>query len=94
VEISEQTVLNVARLANLSLTSEELRLYQLHLGKIIGFIDQLQSVKLGESSSIEITDTPERSDTCKPSLSEAEVVQNAALSTGSSFTVPRIIESN
>lgn len=93
MEITEQTVMKVANLAQLSLSDDELVQYQKDLGKVIEFFDQLRSLDLPETRFSSHESGAEREDVVLPSLSEPEVLLNAPLSTGSSFTVPRIIES-
>ena len=94
--IGKETVLEVARLARLNLTDEELSLYGVQLGAILEYIDQLKGVDtektLPTSHPIEGLKNVFRKDTVKKSLSGKAALQNAPQKKENFFSVPKIIE--
>ena len=94
--IEQQVVEKVARLAQLKLSEEELKHYQIELGKIVDYVQQLE---LADDSSLaswredlDRPSTPERVDEAIRSEVIAEVLQGAPRVLGTAFQVPRIIE--
>ena len=92
--ISIQEVEHIARLARLELTEEEKKRFQVELGKIIEYFDQLKK--------LDTTDVPPmthavpienvlREDESKPCLSVEEVLKNAPEKKESYFQVPKVV---
>lgn len=85
----------VARLARISLLPEEERKIEAQLGQILGYVEKLQELDIGE---IEPTAhaTPllnvSRPDVIQPSLSIDEAMKNAPLKANGLFLVPKIVE--
>ncbi len=96
MDITKELVLKVANLANLRLADSEVDHYQKQLANILGYVDQLKSVKddLGKEWRADTLGpaTPEREDIVQPSLTPEEALAAAPQKIGSAFQVPRIIE--
>jgi aspartyl-tRNA(Asn)/glutamyl-tRNA(Gln) amidotransferase subunit C len=101
--VSDEQVLQVAALANLELTPEELPAMGRDLNAILGYIAQLNELDvkkvapMAQVSEI-VTDaaggeaeTPLREDTPVPCLERAPVMQAAPETDGAFFKVPQVI---
>jgi len=92
--ITEQDVLHVAKLARLSLSSEEVRLYQDQLGRILGLMAELGELDL---SSVEPTShvldlsNVLRPDSPKPFQGASGILENAPSRKGDYFKVPKVL---
>ena len=92
--IEKEQVLNIAKLANLKLTEEEVQNFTLQLGAIIGFIDQINSAPISDiepTCFIGPSHDPLRDDSHEPSLRREEVFFNAPNVKKGHFAVPRVI---
>jgi aspartyl-tRNA(Asn)/glutamyl-tRNA(Gln) amidotransferase subunit C len=92
--ISIAEVEHIAKLARLELTEEEKRRFQVELGKIIEYFDQLK--KLDTSNVPPMTHAVRienvlREDESKPSLPVEEVLKNAPEKKESYFQVPKVV---
>lgn len=91
--ISIKDVKHVAKLARLSLTEEECQKYSAQLSDIMGFFDELQSV---DTAGVEPMSHPIaavnvlREDVVEQSLPREVLMQNAPLTDGAFFKVPKI----
>jgi aspartyl-tRNA(Asn)/glutamyl-tRNA(Gln) amidotransferase subunit C len=105
--VSDEQVLQVAALANLELTPEELPAMGRDLNAILGYIAQLNELDVANVAPmaqvseivLEITpdaaaadaETPLREDTPVPCLERAPVMQAAPETDGAFFKVPQVI---
>lgn len=105
--VSEEQVRQVAALANLELTPEELPAMRRDLNAILGYIAQLNELDVADVSPMaqvsEVVaasqgagatdqETPLREDVPVPSLERAPVLAAAPETDGVFFKVPRVIE--
>lgn len=89
-------VLHVAKLANLKLTSAEIKKFQTQLSAILDYIGQLNKVpteKIEPTSQVTGLENVLREDNAAPSLSQEEVLQNAPKKHNGLFKVKAIFES-
>jgi len=92
--ITEQDVLHVAKLARLSLSREEVQLYQGQLGRILEHIAALDALDL---ASVEPTAhvlnlaNVLRPDEPRPFEGRADILQNAPERKGDYFKVPKVL---
>ena len=97
-QIDRQTVEKVARLAMLQLSEDEILHYQLQLGRVLDYMQQIQSAAgLEQLPADWRADTSgracvERVDEAKPSQVIDRVLASAPKVVGTAFQVPRIIE--
>lgn len=98
MKISEQEVRRVADLANLALREDEVVRMAQDLDGILSHIDKLNEL---DTTGVEpmaqvLFDAEEtatlREDHVRPSLSNAEAVANAPVTSGGYYKVPRVIE--
>jgi aspartyl-tRNA(Asn)/glutamyl-tRNA(Gln) amidotransferase subunit C len=103
-EVSEEQVRQVAALANLELTPEELPAMGRDLNAILGYIAQLNELDVAKVAPMaqvseilpdaargEAEGTPLREDTPVPCLERAPVMQAAPETDGAFFKVPQVI---
>lgn len=94
-KITRAEVEQVARLARLELTDDEQERMTAQLDAILGYIDKLNAL---DTSAVEPTTTVipmvsvMREDTVRPSLTQADALENAPDREDVFFRVPRIIE--
>ena len=98
MKITEQEVRRVADLANLALRDDEVARMALDLSGILTHIDKLYEL---DTSNVEpmaqvLFDAEEtatlREDQERPTLTNAEAVGNAPVTSGGYYKVPRVIE--
>ena len=96
--MSEETfdIHYVAKLARLNLTEEEFKTMGAQVAQILSYVEQLQSVELGDdvvptAHPIPMTNVT-RPDAVKPSLSQQEALCNAPAQGNDLFMVPKIVE--
>ncbi len=93
-ELKEDQIRYVAKLAHLSLTEEEVKLYSHQLNDVLGYMAELAKVNV---EKIEPTFHPLpihnvfREDEVKPSLPVEKVLENAPAKESSFFKVPRVL---
>ncbi len=98
MKITEQEVRRVADLANLALRDDEVARMALDLGGILTHIDKLNELDTSnvEPMSQVLFDAEEtatlREDQERPTLTNAEAVGNAPVTSGGYYKVPRVIE--
>jgi aspartyl-tRNA(Asn)/glutamyl-tRNA(Gln) amidotransferase subunit C len=93
--IDRKTVENVAKLARLQLSSEELDRYGKQLGAILDYIAKLEKLDVQDLEPLaHAVDTANvfREDVPRPSLPRDAALQNAPEKTSDFFIVPKIIE--
>jgi len=94
MKISQEDVLGVARLARLELDADEVPQMAQHLDSILSYVAKLEEL---DTSQVEPTthilplNQPLREDEPTPLLDQEDAVQNAPLTDGESFIVPRVI---
>lgn len=92
--LKEDQIRYVAKLAHLSLTEDEVKLYSHQLNDILGYMAELAKVNV---EKIEPTFHPLpihnvfRDDQVRPSLTVEKVLENAPQKESSYFKVPRIL---
>ncbi|MBL7070642.1 MAG: Asp-tRNA(Asn)/Glu-tRNA(Gln) amidotransferase subunit GatC [Candidatus Omnitrophica bacterium] len=95
MDISIDSVRNVAKLARLKLSDRELEFFAGQLAIILEYIDQLKKV---DTSGVEPTShvlpiqNVFRKDSTGSSLTQSDVLKNTASSEGGLFKVPRVVE--
>jgi aspartyl-tRNA(Asn)/glutamyl-tRNA(Gln) amidotransferase subunit C len=93
--IDEKEVMQVAELARLKLSPEEIRRFASQLSQILDYIRQLNEV---DTSSVEPMSHPLdltnvfREDAVKPSLTAEEALANAPEKRGGFFLVPQVLD--
>ena len=96
MELTRQQVLHVARLANLSLTEEEVEHFAGELSRILDYVETLNRLPLPPPglhvSEAEEPPTPLREDVSLHSLPVESALSNAPDRSGGFFRVPRILE--
>lgn len=93
--IDRKTVENVAKLARLQLSGEELDRYGKQLGAILDYIAKLEKLDVAGLEPLAHpvdADNVFRDDVPRPSLPRDAALQNAPEKTGDFFIVPKIIE--
>lgn len=96
--ITEERVRYVAGLANLTLSDPEIHRMAADLSGILVHIDKLNEIDTEgvEPMAQVLFDNEEtatlRADVERPSLSNADAVANAAMTSGGYFKVPKVIE--
>ena len=93
--ITRAEVEDVARLARLDLSDEELERMRRELDAILVYIDKLRALDTTDvpptSHAVPVTNVM-REDTPRPSFPVADMLANAPERSGELFRVPRIIE--
>jgi aspartyl-tRNA(Asn)/glutamyl-tRNA(Gln) amidotransferase subunit C len=93
--IDRKTVENVAKLARLQLSPEELDRYGAQLGAILDYIAKLEKLDVSAleplAQAVETTNVF-RDDVPRPSLPRDAALQNAPEKNGDFFIVPKILE--
>ena len=95
MSLSRDTVLKVADLARLDLTSPELEAFAGQLGAILDYVARLDELDTSNVEpmvhAVEVANVL-RDDELKPSLPRAAALANAPKTDGKYFLVPAIIE--
>jgi aspartyl-tRNA(Asn)/glutamyl-tRNA(Gln) amidotransferase subunit C len=100
IKVDRELVRKVADLAQLSLSDQEIGMYEERLSKILSYVEQLDQVheSLGADWRPDTSRggpgarLPERDDVIVESLPVEEAMRQAPARIGSAFQVPRIIE--
>lgn len=94
MKISEEEVLHVAHLARLNLAKDELVKMTGQLDDILSYVeklDELNTESVLPTTHVFAVSNAFREDEVKPSLSQAEAVENGPQQDGEMFQVPRVI---
>lgn len=93
MKIDREVVLNIAKLARIELTEQEVRLFAGQLQQILEYIEKLQEIKQpAEPFSFgDALPTVTRADETEQCFSQEEALQNAPERIQNFFKVPRII---
>ena len=94
MQIDAHMVAQVAKLAHLKLSPEEVGYYQNHLESILGYVQQLDEMAQSQQTATrELVGVQlERDDVKRPSVGAEQAVAQAPENSGTFFQVPRIIE--
>ncbi len=94
MSIKLEEVEYIAKLARLQLTEEEKKRFQVELGKILEYFDQLKKLDTGNvppmTHAVPIENVL-REDQVKPSLLVEEALRNAPEKKDSYFQVPKVV---
>lgn len=92
---TEKEVRNVAHLARLALTPDEVERYGRQLAQVLEYVERLQSLDVEGvppmTNAVPLV-APLREDEVQPSLSRDEALANAPQRVGEGVAVPRVIE--
>lgn len=95
MNITEDAVLHVAKLARLAVSEEEAHRLAPQLSDIISYAEQLQRVDLSDvvptSHALQLTNVL-RPDTPRPGLTREQALANAPDSDGQQVRVPAVLE--
>jgi aspartyl-tRNA(Asn)/glutamyl-tRNA(Gln) amidotransferase subunit C len=93
MKVDRDLVLQIAKLANIELTDEEIELFTSQLGSILHYVEKLnEESEQGEPFVFsELLTLPLRDDILEPSLQIGESLKNAPDHRKNLFRVPRII---
>ncbi len=95
MRIAAETILHIARLAQLELTPDEVERVRRDLDSILTYVEQLAELDTSNvTPTTHILDlaTPLRNDEVRDVLRVDEVVRNAPEHTDSSMVVPKVLE--
>ncbi len=95
MQISEETVQKIGKLARIKVKPEEKSLYAKELSAIMNFIEQLQEVNTDNvpiMTSVVSTQLPRRKDEVTDGGYAKEVVANAPASDFDCFVVPKVVD--
>jgi len=95
--LSEDEVKHIAKLANLSLSNEEVKKFQGQLSETLNYIqviNELETEKTEPTNQVSGLSNIFRQDEIKPSLSQAEALANAPFLADGFFKVKAILERN
>ena len=93
--IDENKVKHIAKLARIKLEPNEVATYSTELSKIMGMIEELESVPNDSSeivASVALHNLPMRDDVVNDGFMAAQVVANAPKSSYGCFVVPKVID--
>jgi aspartyl-tRNA(Asn)/glutamyl-tRNA(Gln) amidotransferase subunit C len=94
MKITAETVSQIAALARLELSDEELARYARELDAIVAYVDQLGAVDTSgvppTSHAMDLV-APLRPDEPEPALERRDALANAPDQDGEAFVVPRVI---
>jgi aspartyl-tRNA(Asn)/glutamyl-tRNA(Gln) amidotransferase subunit C len=94
MQVTDALVDKIANLARLSFNDVEKKEIREDLEKMIGFVDQLNSIDISDTQPLmhmsrEVNVL--REDLVRGSVTDQEALQNAPVSAGTFFTVPKVI---
>jgi len=95
MDISQQQVEHVAKLARLELSEDEKAIFARQLSAILSYMDQLKTLDTGgvePTATVLPTDNVFRDDQVRPSLPQEAALANAPDQADGFFRVPRILE--
>jgi len=95
MKIEEKQVAEVAQLASLALSSEEMKRFAEQLSGILTYVEKLETLyiaKIEPTSHVVPLTNVSRKDTVRPSLPVEDVLRNAPDQEPPFFRVPKIIE--
>jgi aspartyl-tRNA(Asn)/glutamyl-tRNA(Gln) amidotransferase subunit C len=94
MSLSEHDVRHVAMLARLALTDDEVETMRTDLNSILGHIDEIQRLDLGDvapmAHAIQVVNVT-RPDVVAPSFSQQTALMNAPHAENGAFVIPQIV---
>lgn len=93
--LTEKDVLHVAKLAQLSLTEDELPRMVKELSAIVGYVrklDELDTSDVPPTRQVQVEALPLRSDEPRPSLPQDEALNEAPRTAEGGFAVPGFVD--
>ena len=94
MQISDDEIIHIAKLARLKITDDELNEYKKNLQEIVDFADTINSVNtddVGEMISVNENYNVFRKDEIRPSLKREELLKNAPSQDEGMFRIPKVI---
>ncbi len=88
-------VRNVAKLANLKITDEEVKKFEIQLSEVLQYVDQLQKIDttgVTETSQVTGLENVLREDVAKQSLTQEEALVNAKSQHNGLFKVKGVLD--
>ena len=93
--LSQEEVLKIARLARLSLTKEEVALYQQHLGRVLDYIAELNKLETPKDAFVKHIPADAgafREDAAVSFPDHDALIANAPASENNSFLLPTVLD--
>jgi aspartyl-tRNA(Asn)/glutamyl-tRNA(Gln) amidotransferase subunit C len=93
--LSKEEVLKIARLARLTLTEDEVTLYQKRLDRVLDYITELKQLKTPEDTFVKHAPADAKSlreDEAHPFSDSAALIANAPASENGSFLLPTVLD--
>jgi len=97
MSVSLEEARNIAELANLNFSDEELQIYCSHLNEILSYVEKLQELdteKIEPTCSVPSLRDTMRNDQVEPSLTATEALKNAPARGQGFFRVPKVIQND
>ena len=94
MQISDEGIIHIAKLARLKITDDELNEYKKNLQEIVDFADTINSVNtddVGEMISVNENYNVFRKDEIRPSFQREELLKNAPSQDEGMFRIPKVI---
>lgn len=94
MQISDEEIIHIAKLARLKITDDELNEYKKNLQEIVDFADTINSVNtddVGEMISVNENYNVFRKDEIRPSLQREDLLKNAPSQDEGMFRIPKVI---
>lgn len=95
MRVSRETVLHIAKLAQLRLENEEIASLETDLGNILGHIEQLNELDtegIAPTAHVAVTAAPLRADRVIPGLSNEAALAEAPRPREGGFAVPAFVD--
>jgi len=95
MQVDNQTVRKIARLARIRVTDDEAAALEGELTNILQWVEQLNEVEtdgVAPMTSVVAMDTPERADVTSDGGIAETIVANAPVREGNYFAVPKVVE--
>lgn len=93
--LSREEVLKIARLARLRLSEDEVTVYQKHLTRVLGYIEELNQVQTDKNAFVKhVPDDAAglREDEALPFPWQDELMKNAPEKEDNSFVLPTVVD--
>lgn len=93
-ELTQAHVLELAKLAKLRLSAQELETYRQHLSDILDYVQQLDALDLSDIDPTTHAHAPGqgwRPDVVEQRLTSAQIIKNAPAADQGQFKVPKVI---
>lgn len=94
MQISDEEIIHIAKLARLKITDDELNEYKKNLQEIVDFADTINSVNtddVGEMISVNENYNVFRKDEIRLSLQREDLLKNAPSQDEGMFRIPKVI---